>query len=34
MAAYGAPLAYLILIVIYALVMNRFDARSRTRRDD
>ncbi|AOB28063.1 MULTISPECIES: DUF4212 domain-containing protein [Bordetella] len=34
MAAYGAPLAYLVLIVVYALVMNRFDARSRARRDD
>ena len=33
MAAYGAP-AYWILIVIYALVMNRFDASSRTQRDD
>lgn len=29
MAAYGAPLAYLVLIAIYARVMNRADARAR-----
>jgi putative solute:sodium symporter small subunit len=28
MAAYGAPLAYLILIGIYARIMNRADQRS------
>ncbi len=28
MAAYGAPLAYLILIAIYARVMNRADRRA------
>ncbi|MBO9354513.1 DUF4212 domain-containing protein [Bordetella petrii] len=32
MAAYGAPLSYLVLIVIYAYLMNRADARAR--RDD
>ncbi|CAM3892697.1 Sodium symporter small subunit putative domain-containing protein [Bordetella tumulicola] len=29
MAAYGAPLCYLVLIGIYAWVMNRADARAR-----
>ncbi|MBV7481740.1 DUF4212 domain-containing protein [Bordetella sp. BOR01] len=32
MAAYGAPLSYLVLIGIYARLMNRADARAR--RDD
>ncbi|KGD96140.1 membrane protein [Achromobacter sp. RTa] len=30
MAAYGAPLAYLIIIAIYARVMNRADERAET----
>ena len=29
MAAYGAPLSYLVLIGIYARLMNRADARER-----
>jgi putative solute:sodium symporter small subunit len=28
MAAYGAPLAYLVIIGIYARIMNRADERS------
>ncbi|MGE8686686.1 MAG: DUF4212 domain-containing protein [Achromobacter sp.] len=30
MAAYGAPLAYLIIIAVYARVMNRADERAET----
>jgi putative solute:sodium symporter small subunit len=28
MAAYGAPLAYLIIIAVYARIMNRADERA------
>lgn len=34
MAAYGAPLAYLILIGIYARIMNRADQRSEEGKGD
>ncbi|RIQ17390.1 DUF4212 domain-containing protein [Bordetella avium] len=32
MAAHGAPVAYLVIIVVYAVVMNRADARARRKR--